>query len=303
MTAKLTVVIPTHDRAALLPGAIASVLSSPLIDSPRDVIVVDDLSSDATPEVAARTGVRYERGRLGSPSASRNAGLALAKTEFVAFLDDDDEWLPGNMEPQLQALSRDRDAAYAYGRVQMVAPNGMRAGEPYPYPPIRSGRIVSSIFLRPPQVGAVLFRRSTVVAAGGFDVRIRFGEDWDLLIRLAAAHPVIGVDFVGSLFRQRPPSMRDGEARWRAHRDFARLRRKWRAAGYSFPLRARIAENIHQRGLTAYQLCHDAQAVLAAGAKNDAMRLIGYSMRVSPLHTLLRQPVFWKVLAGGIFAR
>src|SRR5689334_6523083 len=100
----LTVVIPTHNRADMLDQAITSVLCSPLIQTGEQVIVVDDDSNDHTRAIAERHRVSYMRVVCGTPSGARNAGLKLARSEYVAFLDDDDCWLPGNMEPQLEAL-------------------------------------------------------------------------------------------------------------------------------------------------------------------------------------------------------
>src|SRR4051794_33190338 len=70
----VSVVIPTHDRAAWLEVALKSVMSSPLISSPAQVIVVDDDSHDETPEVVRRWGARHVRVAVHSAARSRNAG-------------------------------------------------------------------------------------------------------------------------------------------------------------------------------------------------------------------------------------
>src|SRR5579864_1402987 len=95
---QISVVIPAHNRASLLDVAIASVLKSPLIAHPEQIIVVDDDSLDQTEAVARGHGVTYVRANYHNISRSRNAGLALVQTPYVTFLDHDDAWLPGNME-------------------------------------------------------------------------------------------------------------------------------------------------------------------------------------------------------------
>src|SRR5262249_59370281 len=113
-----SVVIPTRNRAACLGVAIASVLASPLITDPRQIVVVDDDSSDDTPLVARDFDTEYIRVTCRGPSGARNAGLMMSATPYIAFLDDDDAWLSGAMESQLEALDHESDAAFAYGLSQ-----------------------------------------------------------------------------------------------------------------------------------------------------------------------------------------
>ncbi|MBF0245598.1 MAG: glycosyltransferase family 2 protein, partial [Planctomycetes bacterium] len=101
--ADLSVVIPTHNRSSWLVHAIESVLAQSL--PAREVIVVDDGSTDDTDEVVARySGLTYLRREQGGPSAARNAGAAISTGRWLAFLDSDDRWLPAKIERQLQWL-------------------------------------------------------------------------------------------------------------------------------------------------------------------------------------------------------
>ena len=292
----LTVVIPTHNRVALLGGAIRSVLASPLIRSPQDVIVVDDQSDDQTPAVARELGVRYLRVAAGGPSGSRNAGLALSDTPFVSFLDDDDEWLPGNMRQQFEALERNPQAAFAFGRVQRTTFDLQPFGAPIPATALPSGNILSFVEYYALQVGSILFRRSTLVAVGGFDESLRFNEDSDLLVRLASGYPAIGIDVVGSLFRQRPPNARDAALRWPTHRARNAAIQKWRRCGIQIPLRARLRSELNYRGMTSYSFCEDAATVLASGEMRAAALALVRGLWISPLHALVGHRRFWTVL-------
>jgi glycosyltransferase involved in cell wall biosynthesis len=108
----LTVVIPTWNRAHLVGEAIESALNQRAGEV--EVIVVDDASTDNTPEVVARiSGNRIRLLRLSERSgagAARNAGVALALGEFVSFLDSDDVWLPGKLDAELQVFEQFPDA-------------------------------------------------------------------------------------------------------------------------------------------------------------------------------------------------
>lgn len=290
----LTVVIPTHDRSVLLAEAIESVLRSRLVTR-HAVVVVDDGSADETAEVAKRFGVRYKFGHFGGPSRTRNAGLDLADTDFVTFLDDDDRWLDHNIEPQLAALREEPGAGFAYARVQMTTMSLDSIGEPFPPPPLLSGHVPEQIYQRPPQLGVVVFRREALRAVGGFDPDLRYGEDGDLMFRVAGRFEIVGVDFVGLLFRQREPSLAEGEARWLAHQTFAGIRRKWARNGPRLSWKVRLRAAREYRGRFSYYMCRDAEAALARGERRGALRLLSYALRISPVHSLLRLHLFWSV--------
>ena len=107
-TPKVTVVITTYNRAGLLPRAVESVLAQTYTD--YEIIIVDDCSSDNTQEVIAGFddprihSFRHERNR--GLSAARNTAIFNARGEYVALLDDDDEWLPVNLELRVRRFDR-----------------------------------------------------------------------------------------------------------------------------------------------------------------------------------------------------
>ncbi len=104
----LSVVIPTWNRAHLVCDAINSALNQR--PGEVEVIVVDDASTDDTTDLITRVygdWVRLMRpGVRGGAGAARNAGVALARGEFVAFLDSDDVWLPGKLDAELRVFER-----------------------------------------------------------------------------------------------------------------------------------------------------------------------------------------------------
>lgn len=105
----VSVVIPTYNRAGLVPAAIRSVLAQTY--EKFEIVVVDDGSTDETEAVIRREfgddpRVRYFRKENGGVSSARNFGLRQNRGEFVAFLDSDDVWLPGKLELQVECLRR-----------------------------------------------------------------------------------------------------------------------------------------------------------------------------------------------------
>ena len=100
----VSVVIPCYNYGRFVNGAIDSVIRQ--THAPLEIIIVDDGSTDHTREVVAAYGeqVRYHYKANAGLSAARNTGIAAARCPFVAFLDADDEWLPGMLECILQAF-------------------------------------------------------------------------------------------------------------------------------------------------------------------------------------------------------
>lgn len=109
---RASVIVATHDRGSVVGRAVTSALAQTVHD--LEVIVVDDHSSDDTPDVLAGLAAADQRVRVvrlgpgegGSAARARNAGLDAAVSPVVAFLDDDDAWLPTKLDRQLQVLDR-----------------------------------------------------------------------------------------------------------------------------------------------------------------------------------------------------
>lgn len=118
----VSVVLPTHNRVTLLRDAIASVVAQTYRH--WELIVVDDGSTDDTPEVlSAITDHRVRPVRIvhsGNASVARNVGIAAARGSHVAFQDDDDVWLPDKLERQCAALGARPDAAWCYSDAEFV---------------------------------------------------------------------------------------------------------------------------------------------------------------------------------------
>ncbi|MBD0290359.1 MAG: glycosyltransferase family 2 protein [Thermoleophilia bacterium] len=183
----VTVVIPTRDRWALLSETLEAVLRQQGVSF--DVVVVDDGSADETRAKVAGLGdgrvrvVRHERS-LGVARA-RNAGIAAARGEWIAFLDDDDLWSPHKLRRQLDAASP--SSVFAYAAVAVLDESGRVAR----YAPAPDPRTLRRRLLERPMIPAggsnVVARTAVVHELGGFDENLAQLADWDLWIRLAGA--------------------------------------------------------------------------------------------------------------------
>lgn len=184
----VSVIIPTYNRAHMIGRALHSVLSQEFTDF--EVIVVDDASTDDTEAVVRAIGdprIRYIRERRnGGPNAARNRGMRAARGEFLAFLDSDDEWLPGKLEKQLARFAELPDSVGAvYTGVETIDDDGTVSH----FVPEHRGRIHSSLLARNVLHGAsqsIMIRRSVAQEAGEFDVRYPAIGDYDYWLRVSA---------------------------------------------------------------------------------------------------------------------
>jgi glycosyltransferase involved in cell wall biosynthesis len=111
---EVSVVIPTYNRATLLPRAVASALAN--VRTGDEVIVVDDGSTDDTAMQMAQFAdrVRYARLSHGGAGATRNAGVRLATKPLIAFLDSDDAWMPDKLALQRSLMERRPDVLFCF---------------------------------------------------------------------------------------------------------------------------------------------------------------------------------------------
>jgi glycosyltransferase involved in cell wall biosynthesis len=198
---QVSVIIPTFNRAALLPRAVESALAA---GSDVEVIVVDDASEDETPRVcAAMTQIRYLRlERNGGVAAARNVGVQESRAEFVAALGDDDLRLPRSLDAQVRLLEETPHAAFCYGRVLVGdARRLLPTGEVVPTR-CPTGDIFWELLERNfvPDL-SVVARKGKLIEVGLFNPSLNGGEDWDMWLRLAERWPAAAVKEPVAVYR------------------------------------------------------------------------------------------------------
>ncbi|MEJ2216107.1 MAG: glycosyltransferase family A protein [Gemmatimonadota bacterium] len=188
-TPVVSVILPTRNRAGSLQRALRSALSQYGVS--LEVLVVDDASTDGTADLLATAAASDARIRVlrqpecAGGAVARNRGAKEAAAPFLAFLDDDDEWLPGKLERQV-ALAMTSGAGVVSCGFAEVAESGtaVRGGD------VDLGAVPArAILVRGNVLGlsATLVRRDAFGQVGGFDARLPRLQDWDLWLRLAAA--------------------------------------------------------------------------------------------------------------------
>lgn len=188
----ISVIIATHNRHEELKRAIASILRQTVL--PQEIIIVDDASSPAVSPVLNCLGLpavpiyilRNEKSE--GPAGARNRGVAAARSDWVAFLDDDDEFLPEKIKSLTEFISRDRSGVeliYHAARINMV-----NEGVTYDTIPASLSSdislyrllLVSNVIGGTPMVAV---KREILLSENGFDASLKALEDYELWIRLA----------------------------------------------------------------------------------------------------------------------
>jgi len=206
----ISVVIPCYNQGHYLAEAVTSAVSAV---HRVEVIVVDDGSTDDTPQVAARhPQVRYIRQENRGLAAARNRGLAEATGDLVVFLDADDRLLPCGIDAGVEALAAAPACAMAYGRCVMIGPDGIE------WPTPQQHRVLCghhAVLLRTNPIwtpAMAIFRRPALIECNGFRNGFDGSADYDLYLRIARAHPIHDHATTVAAYRRHDASM-SGSAR------------------------------------------------------------------------------------------
>jgi glycosyltransferase involved in cell wall biosynthesis len=195
----VSVILPTYDRAHLLPRAILSILNQTYEDF--ELIIVDDASTDETGQVISAfqdARVRYLRHEHNQGlAAARNTGIQAAQGQLIAFQDSDDEWLPEKLALQLNTLAQSpEDIGVVYTQHRLIRQDGKiglfpsRFHKVLQYLPFEIYRQNGDILLALSRGNlitsqSVLLKRECIEKTGLFDERLYRLQDWDLWLRLA----------------------------------------------------------------------------------------------------------------------
>lgn len=230
----VTVVVPLFNQEQFVEQALKSVLEQGHSVT-VEIIVVDDGSTDQSAVIVERIAANAGAGEIrllrqansGGPAQPRNAGIAAAKGEFIAFLDPDDYWLPGKLSRQLALMQAHVDAALSFTDAVLVDKEGLilsrylqRVGyidqarrwldrvSPDEYQSLPGFYEFSSVQIAGPHTSGVIVRRSALFAeAEAFPVDLRVGEDLDLWFRLLSRHKALYIDVALHAYRQHEASL------------------------------------------------------------------------------------------------
>ena len=213
---RVSVVIPTYNRARTIGRAVDSALAQTYAD--LEVIVVDDGSTDDTQQVLARYGdairVLYQENQ--ERRVARNNGIRHACGEYIAFLDSDDLWLPNKLRRQVALLDRHPEVGLVYGQMFPIDPDGTWHLRPtrctgwgQPGPAMIFEQLVMRNLIPTPTVVA---RKACFDHVGGFDPSLTCSEDWDLWLRIAVHYEIAFMPepLAGATFYPDIPTRLDG---------------------------------------------------------------------------------------------
>jgi len=185
---KVSVIIPTYNRQKLLPKAIKSVLNQTFKNF--ELIIVDDGSTDNTKEIIKEFQKRDPRIKyiwqenFGAPAGPKNTGIKNSKGEYIAFLDDDDEWLPEKLEKQIELF--EDNIGFVGCNILIVDQISQLLKKfkmpEYPYK-IFFEKLLGGDFTFTSSI--VVVKREVLDEFGFFDENLKFGDDWDLWLRIS----------------------------------------------------------------------------------------------------------------------
>ena len=278
----IDVVIPVFNGEDFILQAIRSVFAQSL--PPARIIVVDDGSTDGTRErVKSLTGnahVQYVSQENRGLSAARNTGILHARSEFVAFLDADDEWHPKKLEEQSTVfrLSSVENLGVVYSNYCLIDAEGSVLDVPPAslcpaelrgciFPDLFSGNRISG------SGSGVLVKRECFERAGLFDEQLKACEDWDMWLRLAMWY---GFDYApGILVRIRQHSQNMQKDRNYMFRNMLVFYSKWSISG------KRVPHLHHWRNSIVYRIAEDLPSL-------EALQLTRHHLSSSAAKILFR---------------
>lgn len=248
MADAVTVVVPTRNRRAILEQTLRHVLGQRDVDV--HVVVVDEGSTDDTPEVLAALAAADDRVRVirhdpaEGLAAARNDGLAKVTTEWVAFCDDDDMWAPDKLAVQLAALAAVPGARWSCTGTVHIDPGYRIIGHQRPPASGDVAELLRTHNAIPGGGSTLLVATDLARQVGGYDAWFTGCEDYEMNVKLALRSPLVAVDRPLVAYRVWPGSMSSNVALMRTGHE--RVIERWRG-DLPHPLRraGRIVEETY----------------------------------------------------------
>ena len=186
----VSAIITTHNRRDLVQRAIQSVKNQTYKD--MEIIVVDDASDDGTEQILRKVeGINYikiEKQNSRGGNHARNVGISLSKGDYIAFLDDDDEWLPTKIEKQLTAFDSEKVGMVYCDLYVDVGKRLLNYKHAFTF----EGDLYSKhqYWKAICTTSAMLFKRDVFKKIGLFDEKVRYWQEYELSLRLIEKYEI-----------------------------------------------------------------------------------------------------------------
>jgi glycosyltransferase involved in cell wall biosynthesis len=190
---KIAVIIPSYNRASLLPVAIESVLAQSCLAT--EIILVDDGSTDDTKQLVQSRypQVRYLRQKNKGVSAARNTGINAATSDWICLLDSDDSWQPDKLERQTEALSKQADCLICHTNETWYR-NGKILNQGKKHKKYGGYIFQHCLPLCAISPSSVMIKKQLFDEVGLFDENLPACEDYDMWLRICCKYPVLFLD-------------------------------------------------------------------------------------------------------------
>src|SRR4030042_6035179 len=195
---KVSAIILTYNRAQILVEAVDSVLNQTFRDF--ELIIVDNYSSDDTESVVKSCQdkrIRYFKNQNeGLLGINRNFGIEKAHGEYIAFLDDDDLWLPEILEKQVKLLDSNKELGLVYSDCYIMDDSGALRGKTFfaTRKPVKGTAFKELLQTNTIPILTAVIRKETLDKVGGFSHEYIIAQDYDLWLRIVQHYPIDFID-------------------------------------------------------------------------------------------------------------
>lgn len=181
---EISVVIPTYNREKLICDAIDSVLNQTRLDYVKEILVIDDGSTDETEEVIKNKYdnelIKYIKKENGGVSSARNMGMRYSKGNWIALLDSDDEWISNKIELQVKEIKNNSEIDFlGTGYNNKVLRIGLKKIDK-----LYKANIKDLCIKFFPVTPSMLFKKEIFEKIGGFNEEQSYAEDGEFCLRI-----------------------------------------------------------------------------------------------------------------------
>lgn len=189
----VSIIIPTFNRCTLLRRALNSIAIQTFPH--YEIIVIDDGSTDDTAKMINRffPNVKYYYQTNSGVSSSRNKGLSLARGDWIAFLDSDDQWLPEKLEKQITQFKLNPSYKICHTHEQWIR-DGVKVNQMNKHKKFGGWIFPHCLPLCAMSPSSIIIHQSVFSKVGVFDTSLPACEDYDLWLRICSKYPVLFIE-------------------------------------------------------------------------------------------------------------